>query len=192
MQTPVLIKMGDLMTDDEFFTFCQMNDTLDFERDSNRNIIFMSPTGSQTGITNLIIGSRLLNWNENNQFPGYCFDSSTGFLMPNNAVRSPDAAWIKKERWDILTSEEKESFAPLCPDFVIEVRSKTDSLKYLQDKMNEYLVNGCQLGWLIDRLEQKAYIYRPNKEVESIATFEFALNGENVLPNFVFELKWIQ
>ncbi|WP_428663872.1 Uma2 family endonuclease [Runella sp.] len=180
------------MTDEEFFTFCQLNDTLDFERDSERNIIFMSPTGSQTGIINLIIGSRLLNWNESNQFPGYCFDSSTGFLMPNNAVRSPDAAWVKKERWVALSDEQKETFAPLCPDFVVEVRSKTDSLTYLKDKMSEYLANGCRLGWLIDRLEKKTYIYRPNKEVEVIETFEFVLTGEDVLPDFVFDLKRIQ
>lgn len=191
MQTPVLIKMGDLMTDDEFFTFCQMNDTLDFERDSDLNIIFMSPTGSSTGNTTSTILGELYFWNKQTNL-GYCFDSSTGFLMPNEAIRSPDVAWIKKERWEKLTTEQKEKFAPLCPDFVIEVRSKTDSLKYLQEKMNEYLANGCQLGWLIDRLEQKVYIYRPNKEVETMASFELTLNGEDVLPNFVFELKWIQ
>ncbi len=178
------------MTDDEFFTFCQINDTLDFERDSDRNIIFKSPKGSSTGNTTSTILGELYFWNKQTNL-GYCFDSSTGFLMPNEAVRSPDAAWIKKERWDALTIEQKESFAPLCPDFVIEVRSKTDSLKYLQDKMNEYLVNGCRLGWLIDRTEQKAYIYRPGKEVETIATFESVITGEEVLPHFVFELKWI-
>ncbi len=192
MQTPVLIKMGDLMTDDEFFTFCQMNDTLDFERDSNRNIIFMSPTGSQTGIVNLIIGSKLFSWNETHLFPGYCFDSSTGFLMPNDAVRSPDAAWIQKHRWEALANEEKEKFAPICPDFVVEVRSKTDSLKYLQEKMNEYIANGCQLGWLIDRLEEKVYIYRPQKELTVVESFDQQLSGEDILPEFVFDLKLIQ
>ncbi|NBB22123.1 Uma2 family endonuclease [Runella sp. CRIBMP] len=191
MQTPVLIKMGDLMTDEEFFTFCQLNDTLDFERDSERNIICMSPTGSSTGNTTSTILGELYFWNKQSNL-GYCFDSSTGFLMPNDAVRSPDAAWIKKERWEKLTNEQKEKFAPLCPDFVVEVRSKTDSLTYLQDKMNEYITNGCRLGWLIDRLEEKTYIYRLNKDVETVETFESVLNGEEVLPNFVFELKWIQ
>ncbi len=179
------------MTDEEFFTFCQLNDTLDFERDSERNIICMSPTGSSTGNTTSTILGELYFWNKQSNL-GYCFDSSTGFLMPNDAVRSPDAALIKKERWEKLTNEQKEKFAPLCPDFVVEVRSKTDSLTYLQDKMNEYITNGCRLGWLIDRLEEKTYIYRLNKDVETVETFESVLNGEEVLPNFVFELKWIQ
>lgn len=191
IQTPVLIKMGDLMTDDEFFTFCQMNDTLDFERDSNRNIIFMSPTGSSTGNTSSTVLGEIYFWNKLSQL-GYCFDSSTGFLMPNDAVRSPDAAWIQKHRWEALSDEEKEKFAPICPDFVVEVRSKTDSLKYLQEKMAEYIANGCQLGWLIDRLEEKVYIYRPQKELTVVESFDQQLSGEDILPEFVFDLKLIQ
>lgn len=142
------------MTKEEFFRFCQMNDTLRFERDSDQNIIVMSPTGSSTGNINFRILGYLFMWNEASRL-GEAFDSSTGFALPNEAVRSPYVSWVKKQKWDSLAKNQKEQFAPVCPDFVIEIRSKSDGFKYLQDKMQEYLENGSDLGWLIDRFENK-------------------------------------
>lgn len=113
-----------------------------------------------------------------------------GFTLPNGADRSPDASWVKKERWDALTPEQKESFAPLYPDFVVELRSKTDSLKKLQEKMQEYIDNGAKLGWLIDRQNRRVEIYRPDRKVEILQN-PATLSGEDVLPGFVLDLAEI-
>ena len=184
---PVVMKMGELMNDDEFFQFCQMNDTLEFERDSHKNIIVMSPTGSFTGNFNLRISALIFIWNESYGL-GEVFDSSTGFTLPNGAVRSPDVSWIKEERWDLLTQDQKEKFAPICPDFVVEIRSKSDELMYLRNKMVEYIENGSQLGWLIDRFEQQVYIYRQGKAVEILDSLNVNLSGELTLPGFTLDL----
>ena len=183
IQMPVTLKMGDLMSEEEFFQFCQMNDTLEFERDSHGNIILMSPTGSFTGNFNLRVSGHLFLWNEGSGL-GEVFDSSTGFTLPNGAVRSPDVSWIKKDRWNALSTE-KEQFAPICPDFVIEIRSKSDELQYLQDKMEEYLANDAELGWLIDRFEGKVSIYRSGQGVIVHDTMNIELSGEPTLPGFV-------
>jgi Uma2 family endonuclease len=188
MEYQIAIKMGDYMTDDEFFRFCQMNDNLAFERNADGQIIVMPPTTSKTGIANLMIGSKIYHWNEDTQL-GYAFDSSTGFKLPNGATRSPDVSWVRKDRWQQLTPEQQESFAPLCPDFVVEIRSKSDDLKSLQDKMEEYMANGCSLGWLIDLKNQHVYAYRSGKPTEKIDNFDQILSGENVLTNFSFDLK---
>lgn len=187
---PITFKAEGIMTDQEFFRFCQMNDTMQFERDAQHNIILMSPTGSFTGNFNSKISGHLFIWNEKNGL-GEIFDSSTGFMLPNGAVRSPDVSWIKNERWNLLNEEQKEQFAPICPDFVIEIRSKSDGLAYLQDKMKEFIENGVQLGWLIDRFENKVYIYREDKTIEIIQTLETTLSGEDVLPEFVLDLATI-
>ena len=136
--------------------------------------------------TQLDIGANL--WNRQTGL-GLVFDSSTGFKLPNGAVRSPDASWIRKERWDTLAPADRKKFAPLCPDFVVELRSETDNLEKLREKMAEYIENGCQLAWLIDPTEQNAYIYRPGRTVEEIADFDQRLSGENVLVGFEFELS---
>lgn len=175
------------MSEEEFFQFCQMNDTLEFERDSQGNIILMSPTGSFSGSFNSRISGYLFIWNEVSGL-GESFDSSTGFTLSNGAVRSPDASWIRKDRWNALSKEQQEKFAPICPDFVIEIRSKTDGLKYLQDKMQEYISNGAQLGWLIDRFDGKVYVYRENLPVEEQASLNVKLSGEAILPGFVLDL----
>ncbi len=188
MEYQIAIKMGDYMTDDEFFRFCQMNDNLAFERNADGQIIVMPPTTSKTGIANLMIGSKIYHWNEDTQL-GYAFDSSTGFKLPNGATRSPDVAWVAKDRWEALTTSEQESFAPLCPDFVVEIRSKTDDLKSLQEKMEEYLANGCRLGWLIDLKNQHVYVYRTGQSFQKIDNFSETLSGENVLNGFSLELK---
>jgi len=187
IEMPVTLKMGDLMSEEEFFRFCQMNDTLEFERDSQGNIILMSPTGSFTGNFNSRISGYLFVWNENSHL-GEAFDSSTGFTLPNGAVRSPDVSWVKSEKWNLITESQKEQFAPVCPDFVVEIRSKSDGLKYLQNKMEEYISNGTQLGWLIDRFEEKAYVYRSGGEIFIHDTLNVKLSGETTLPGFVLDL----
>ena len=149
----------------------------------------MSPTGSDTGRRNLDIIVQLGNWNKQNKL-GVAFDSSTGFKLPNGAERSPDASWVRKETWESLTDAEKERFAPICPDFVVELRSKSDALKPLQEKMQEYIDNGAKLGWLIDRQNQQVEIYRQDKAVEIIKSPQTLL-GEEILPGFVLDLTEI-
>ena len=146
------------MSDDEFFEFCQLNREWRFELTSEGDLIVMSPTGSRTGKRNFRMAGLFYAWVEANG-TGVGFDSSTGFTLPNDAKRSPDLAWIRKPRWEALTETEQEVFAPLCPDFVIELRSPSDDLARLQAKLQEYIDNGAQLGWLIDPLDQHAYIY---------------------------------
>ena len=176
------------MTDEEFFRFCQMNDNLAFERNADGQIIVMPPTTSATGISNATVNGELYVWNRINNL-GYLFDSSTGFKLPNGAMRSPDVAWVAKERWEALLVAEQENFAPLCPDFVVEIRSKTDDLKSLQQTMDEYMANGCRLGWLLDLKNQHAYVYRTGENSQKIDNFLETLSGENVLNGFSLELK---
>jgi Uma2 family endonuclease len=177
------------LTDEQFWQLCQHNREYRFETNSQGDLIIMPPTGSDTGKRNFDIIVQLGIWNKKFKL-GVAFDSSTGFTLPNGAKRSPDASWIKLDRWNNLTKEEQEKFAPICPDFLIELRSKTDLLKPLQEKMQEYLNNGASLGWLIDRQNQKVEIYRVNKAVE-ILTSPSSLSGENILPNFTLDLTEI-
>ena len=192
MNTPVTIKVGDIISEEEFFRFCRMNDMLDFERDSKGNIIFMSPTGSLTGSFNSDILIEIGSWLHSHKIPGKLFDSSTGFTLPNSSVRSPDVSWLRKEKWDKLSKEDKERFAPVCPDFVIEIRSKSDDLKYLKDKMEEYMENGCALGWLIDRFESKVYVYQPDQDIKEFNDLDIELSGEPLFPGFVLDLNAIE
>jgi Uma2 family endonuclease len=129
----------------------------------------MPPTGSRTGIRNAHLTYQLLAWAEKDR-RGVTFDSSSGFTLPNNAKRSPDAAWIKLERWDALTEDEQEGFAPLCPDFVVEIRSRSDNFPRLQNKMREYIANGALLAWLIDPLKRRVYVYKPDQSVHVLET----------------------
>lgn len=151
------------MSSEEFYQFCQANRDLRIERTAQGEVIVMPPAFSDTGNRNFNLAVYLGIWSEQDG-TGLGFDSSTGFTLPNNAVRSPDASWIRRERWQQLSDAQKASFAPICPDFVIELRSNSDTLKGLQNKMIEYLENGVSLGWLIDRQNRKVYIYRPSQE----------------------------
>ena len=180
------IELSINLTDEQFFQLCQNNRDYQFERTALGELIIMAPTGSETSKRNMDLSYQLRAWSRQNNL-GVAFDSSGGFTLPNGADRSPDASWVKKERWDALTPEQKDSFAPLCPDFVVELRSKTDSLKKLQDKMQEYIDNGARLGWLIDRQNRRVEIYRPDREVEIIEN-PATLSGEDVLPGFVLDL----
>lgn len=186
---PSTLKLKIDLTDDQFFQMCQQNRDYRFERTASGELLIMPPTGSDTGRRNVKITTQLDIWNSESNL-GEVFDSSTGFTLPNGAERSPDASWVKIERWNALTPEQQEKFAPICPDFVVELRSRTDSLKELQDKMQEYIKNGAQLGWLIDRKNKRVEIYRPGKDVE-ILDNPASLSGENILPGFVLHLQEI-
>lgn len=171
---------------EQFVDLALANRDLQLERDATGELIIMPPTGSDTGNKNLDIEGQLWLWNRQTKL-GKAFNSSTGFRLPNGANRSPDAAWVSKQRWDALTLEQQETFAPICPDFVLELRSKTDTLEKLQAKMREYIENAAGLGWLIDRKNQRVEIYRPGRNVEVI-DHPVSLSGEDVLPGFVLDL----
>jgi Uma2 family endonuclease len=184
---PSILKLKIDLTDEQFFQMCQQNRDYRFERTASGEILIMPPTGSDTGRRNVKITTQLEIWNSESNL-GEVFDSSTGFILPNGAERSPDASWVKIERWNALTPEQQEKFAPICPDFVVELRSPSDSLKDLQEKMQEYIENGAQLGWLIDRKNKRVEIYCPGKNVE-ILNNPTSLSGENVLPGFILNLQ---
>ncbi|MGF2035415.1 MAG: Uma2 family endonuclease [Nostoc sp. CmiVER01] len=186
---PSTLKLKIDLTDEQFFQMCQKNRDYRFERTASGELLIMPPTGSDTGNRNFDMVVELGIWNKQTKL-GKGFDSSSGFTLPNGAERSPDVSWIKIERWNALTPEQQEKFAPICPDFVVELRSRTDSLKELQEKMQEYIENGAQLGWLIDRKNKRVEIYRPGKDVE-ILDNPVSLSGENVLPGFVLHLEQI-
>ncbi|AVZ31478.1 Uma2 family endonuclease [Nodularia spumigena] len=171
---------------EQFVDLALANRDLQLERTATGELIIMPPTGSYTGKRNFEIAGQLWLWNRQTKL-GEAFDSSTGFSLPNGANRSPDAAWVSKQRWDALTLEQQETFAPICPDFVLELRSKTDSLEKLQAKMREYIENGAGLGWLIDRKNQRVEIYRPGRNVE-VLDHPVSLSGEDILPGFMLDL----
>ena len=177
------------LTDDQFYELCQANRDLRLERTATGEIIIMPPAGGETGHRNIEISFQVQAWSRQNNL-GIAFDSSTGFKLPNGAERAPDASWIKCDRWNSLNSEQKRKFPPLCPDFVIELRSETDSIKTLQLKMQEYIDNGAKLGWLIDPKTQKVEIYRLEKQVEILQN-PTTLSGEDVLPGSVLNLSFV-
>jgi len=174
------------MSDHEFFEFCRLNQDWRIERTSDGDLVIMPPTGGNTGRLNSALTALFYAWAER-EGTGITFDSSTGFSLPNGAQRSPDLAWVKRSRWDALTREQQEEFPPLCPDFVAEIRSPSDSLRVLRAKMEEYLANGALLGWLIDPLEKKLYVYRPSAEVCCLDD-PTTVSGDPVLPGFVLDL----
>jgi Uma2 family endonuclease len=171
---------------EQFVELALANRELQLERTAAGELIVNPPTGGETGKRNLSIEAQLWLWNQQAKL-GEAFNSSTGFHLPNGADRSPDASWVCQERWDALTPEQKESFIPLCPDFVVELRSKSDNMEPLRVKMREYMNNGARLGWLIDRKNRKVEIYRQNREVEVLEN-PATLSGEEVLPGFILNL----
>jgi len=174
------------MTDDEFFEFCQLNPDLRIERTAEGEIIMMSPAGGETGNRNAYLTMMLGNWTRRNG-EGIAFDSSTGFILPNGATLSPDVAWVRRSRLAWLTPEQKRKFPPLCPDFVIELRSPTDRLVDLQAKMEEYRQNGAWLGWLIDPMERQVFVYRPRQETVHLQE-PSRIAGDPELPGFMLDL----
>ena len=189
---PVVLHFSPLlkkMSEQEFYEFCQLNPDLSLELTSEGDLIIMPPTGGKSGLRNSKLNLRLAGWTEKDG-TGQAFDSSTVFTLPNGAKRSPDFAWVSNERWDALTEEEQERFPPLCPDLVVELRSRTDTLKILQQKMVEYMANGAQLGWLIDPQERRVYVYRPGAAVEQLDDPR-AVSGESLLGGLELELQEI-
>jgi Uma2 family endonuclease len=172
-------------TDDEFYQFCLDNRDLKFERDPQNNIIVMSNTGGKTGNYNIEISAELALWNRVSR-GGICFDSSTAFKLQNGAVRSPDAAWIKVDRWNSLSDKEREQFPPLCPDFIIEIKSLSDVLITQKNKMAEWVANGSRLAWLIDPKEKITYVFYAGQV--KIIPFGDVLIGESVLEGFEITL----
>ena len=181
------------ITDEQFYQLSLANEEWRFELTAEGELIVMSPTGGESGIRNSDMNLDLGSWNRQTRL-GKVFDSSTVFRLPNGAKRSPDASWVLRERWEALSIEDKRKFPPLCPDFVMELRSQTDSLEKLRLKMLDYRANGCRLGWLIDPQTPLVEIYRLDRDVETI-NFSFdqppTLSGEDVLPGFILDLTLI-
>ena len=183
----ITLKGLERMTDDEFFHFCQQNRDLRIERTCNGEVILMSPTGSKTGMRNSEINFQLKAWNKQHQ-RGIVFDSSTGFKLPSGAERSPDASWVSREKWEALSGEEQDKFAPVCPEFVIELKSPSDLLQTLQAKMEVWMRNGCQLAWLIHPELETVFIYRADGTRDELHGLGRRVSGEDVLPGFELEL----
>jgi Uma2 family endonuclease len=172
----------------EFRQLCQVNPDLKLERTAEGKLIVMPPTGWESGQRNSNLNADLNLWNRQANL-GVVFDSSTGFILPNGAVRSPDAAWVRHDRMNALNPD-PDGFLPLAPDFVIELRSASDRLKPLQDKMQEYIENGVRLGWLLNAKDQAVEIYRPGQKIE-VLTSPTRLSGEDILPGFDLDLRGI-
>jgi Uma2 family endonuclease len=177
------------LTDRLLLLLSSANPDLRLERTAEGDLVIMSPAGSDSGRRNHKLSLRLGIWAEGNEL-GVAFDSSAGFRLPNGACRSPDASWMAIDRWNALAPDEKKAYAPLCPDFVVELRSPSDPLAEVHAKMREYLDQGARLGWLIDPIRQAVEVYRPGRPVEALAA-PATLSGEEVLPNFVLDLKGI-
>jgi Uma2 family endonuclease len=172
-----------------FWRLCVANPNLRLERTARGEVIVMAPAGSDSGIRNSGLTARLWNWNDQTKL-GVVLDSSGGFRLPNNAVKAADASWIRLDRWSAIPEKDRKKFAPICPDFVVEILSAGDRLTDAREKMREYLAQGVRLGWLLNPKSGRAEIYRPGQPVESIKR-PATLSGEDVLPGFVLELQGI-
>lgn len=177
------------LDDERFYELCQLNRDLRLERNAQGDVVIMPPAGGETSDQNAEITMQLRLWAKRDA-TGTSFDSSGGFLLPNGAVRSPDASWIEEARLEGLDAGERQRFIPRCPTFVIELRSPTDRLRYLQEKMQEYLDNGARLGWLIDPQENRVHVYRPHLPVEVLES-PSRIAGDPVLPGFVLDVSEI-
>ena len=183
-------EIGLQVTSEQFYRLAAVNQELKLERSAQGELIVTPPTGGETGRRNAKISTQLGIWCAQNEGLGEYFDSSTGYELPNGANRSPDASWVKRERWDSLTLDQKESFIPLSPDFVIELQSKSDRSSDLQAKMREYIANGTQLGWLISPKQQQVEIYRVDQSIEVLQK-PTIVSGETLLPGFQLKLDWM-
>lgn len=189
--TPIILNLNPFiqLSDDQFYQLCQNHRDLKFERTAQGELVIMTPVGGEGGSREADLIADLVYWNRKTKL-GKVFSSSTCFKLPNGGDRSPDAAWVSLDRWHQLTAEQQKKFPPLCPDFVIELRSESDALEPLQQKMQEYLKSGLRLGWLINPQQQQVEIYRANQD-KQVLEHPSQLNGEEVLPGFVFDLSFI-
>jgi Uma2 family endonuclease len=176
------------LTREQFIQLCEVNPELQLERNPEGELIIMSPVGGESGQKEASLNFQISLWNHQTQL-GVVFSSSTIFSLPNGGDRSPDVAWVSSRKWQNLTQKEREDFPPICPDFVIELRSKTDRLAPLQTKMTEYLASGLRLGWLINLQQKQVEIYRPNQPVE-VVNMPITLSGETVLPGLSVMLDY--
>ena len=174
------------ISDEQFFQLCIKNSDIKFERHANGEIIIMPPTGGETGKRNSDLIVQLGIWNRQTKL-GQVFDSSTGYKLPNKANRSPDVSWIKQERWDSLTSKQREKFIPLAPDFALELMSPSDTLVNVREKMREYRDNGVELGWLINPEAKQVEIYRLGQDIQLLDSPQ-SISGEDILPGFILDL----
>lgn len=193
-QMPLQINLSAIATmsklsDRQFYDFCRTNPDLRIERNANGEIVVMPPAFADTGNRNGRVFGQLYVWSEADA-TGEAFDSSSGFTLPNGATRSPDAAWILGDRWNALSPEQKASFAPIVPDFVVELRSSSDTLASLKEKMEEYIANGVRLGLLIDRKNRQVHIYRPNQLLEILDNPE-SVSCEPEMPMFALKMAKI-
>jgi len=177
------------VTPEEFEELCVKYDELRLELTSTGELIVMPPTGAETGRQNADLTYQLMAWTKKDA-TGVCFDSHTGFTLPNGAIREPDGAWIRREKWDSLTKQQRQRFGPWCPDFVVELSSPTDRVSELRNKMVEYMENGASLGWLIDPLKRRVYIYEPDQEVVILDNPE-TVSAHPLLPGFTLNLTAI-
>lgn len=185
---PTMLRFRPLydMTPEEFFQFCRQNPDMRAELTAQGEVVFMSPSGGSTSARNAYLIIVLGQWNDENGM-GIVFDSSAGFILPNNAVRSPDASWVRRERLATLSPEDRERFLPLCPDFVVEIASPSDRMTDLQNKLEEYIANGAQLGWLIDPTARSITVYRPDVPPQQLSNAE-SITADPVLPGFSLKL----
>lgn len=186
---PLVLRFGQTrtpLTDAEFYEFCQSNRDWRIERDSCGDFIIMPPAGGESGRSNAKLIMQLGLWNERTR-GGEVFDSSTGFTLPNGAIRAPDAAWVRSDRWNSLTLDQKKKFPPLAPDFIVELRSESDSMRPLRVKMREFIQCGARLGWLIDPIGRRVEIFRPGKRPQTLNTPD-TISGEPELAGFTLDL----
>ena len=174
------------ITPEQFFRLCSDNRDLQLELTARKEIVIMPPSGGETGARNLSIVTQLAGWAKRDG-TGIAFDADTGFTLPNGAVRGPDAAWIPRQKWHRLSKDQREKFAPICPDFVIELRSPRDTVAELKEKMAEYIENGAQLGWLINRKRREVFVYRPSRPVERLQN-PLSVSADPALSGFVLDL----
>lgn len=175
------------LTPEQFYALAQHNRDLRLEQTAEGDILVMPPAGGETGSRNIKVSAQVSVWADRDG-TGAAFDSSTGFRLPSGAIRSPDVAWALKSRLAKLTPQEKARFLPLCPDFVVELRSPSDALDALQAKLEEYIANGARLGWLLDPTDRSVYVYRPGQPVEHIEAATH-VSGEPELAGFVLDLS---
>ena len=188
--TPVSLNVESIgLTPDQFLRLCADNRELRLELTARKELIVMLPAGGESSARNLIISRELGIWTKANA-AGIAFDSTGGFVLPNGSIRSPDSSWIPRDRWDALSRVQKRGFLPLCPDFVIELRSPSDRLRTVKEKMAEYMANGARLGWLIDPSQKRAEVYRPGQPVQYLENPD-SISADPDLPGFVLDLSEI-
>ena len=189
VEFPVILRPAHRLNDADLLRFAAANRGLHFEREKTGELVVMTPSGSRTGMKNMYLSRMLGNWTDEDG-SGYAFDSSTGFSLPDGSMRCPDAAWVQRDRWNALTEEQQDGFSPLCPAFVIELRSRSDNLADLRAKMNDWIANGAELAWLIDPERKAVEVYRPGRQPD-VQEGHTAVYGEGPVGGFVLELARI-